>query len=58
MTRDWGGFGSIVNEARALDTEIKARPRVACPNCGTPLNRRSDGAVDCPMGDFTARGGE
>lgn len=52
-SRDFGGLGSIVDEARALDEENATRPLVDCPHCGTALQRRPDGLGNCPMGHFT-----
>lgn len=54
MTREWGGLGKIVEEAKQLDADEKARPLVDCPLCGTPLDKNSAGAVNCPMGHFRA----
>lgn len=53
MTRDFGGLRAIYDEAQNLDAENAMRPLVACPVCGTPLDRRSDGLANCPMGHFT-----
>lgn len=52
MTRDWGGLGGIVNEARELDRSQKAQQLVDCPICGTPLqiNRRNE--RNCPLGHY------
>jgi hypothetical protein len=53
MTSDFGGLRRIVDEARELDIENAARPLVACPLCGTPLDiRPRDGLRHCPMGHF------
>lgn len=53
MTTDFGGLRSIVDEARALNTENAARPLRDCPVCGTPLEiRPRDGLRHCPMGHF------
>lgn len=53
-SRDWGGFGAILNEARAIDAELRSAPRPDCPLCGLILQQNSTGAVDCPMGHYTA----
>jgi hypothetical protein len=50
MSRDWGGLGAIIKEAQA----IVPLPLVACPRCGTPLQRNSRGQVNCPLGHFFA----
>jgi hypothetical protein len=50
--RDWGGIGSVVSEARAIDKALAETPRVDCPVCGTPLDQNSRGAVNCPLGHY------
>ena len=53
MTTDFGGLRGIVDEAKAIQDEVDARPLLDCPICGTPLQRRvRDGYGDCPMGHF------
>lgn len=51
---DFGGFGAIVQEARALEEAERARPLVDCPVCGEVLKRNKRGAVSCPLGHFRA----
>lgn len=53
VARDFGGLRGLIDEARALDEENENRPLVDCQKCGTPLQRRSDGLGNCPMGHFT-----
>ena len=50
---DYGGFASIVQEARTLNAAADARERWNCPRCGFALVQNLDGAVDCPMGHYT-----
>jgi len=50
--RDWGGFGGILAEARAIEEEMRDRDRTDCPRCGYTLAVRADGSVSCPMGHF------
>lgn len=57
MTRDWGGLGSIIEEARQLDEQERQQPLVDCPICGTPLDVNSRGMKNCPMGHFRAPAG-
>jgi hypothetical protein len=54
VTREWGGLRGILNEARAIDDELRNKPLLDCPRCGTPLTppRASDGCRACPMGHF------
>lgn len=56
MIGDFGGFGKIVEEARALDADERNAPLVDCPLCGTPLDRNSAGTVNCPLGHFRSSG--
>jgi hypothetical protein len=49
---DFGGLKGIVEEARQLEREERAKPLVDCPVCGTPLDKNSRGEVNCPMGHF------
>jgi hypothetical protein len=53
--RDWGGYGAIIREARALDEAERTRPLIDCPLCGTPLQVRADGWRNCEMGHYTTR---
>jgi hypothetical protein len=50
--RDWGGLRSILEEAKVLNRVDKDTPLVACPLCGTPLNRNSRGESNCPLGHY------
>lgn len=50
MSRDWGGLGAILKEAKALAENEP--PLIACPKCGTPLQQNADGVKNCPMGHF------
>ena len=54
MAGDFGGLGGIIKEAQALDAAQKARPLVACPVCGEPLDKNSRGQVNCVYGHFRA----
>jgi len=51
--RDWGGYGTIIEEAREIDREERGKPPEGCPLCGTPLDVRDDGVRNCKMGHFT-----
>ncbi len=52
MTTDWGGYRSILDEAKTLEATDKLRPIVDCPKCGDILMVNSAGVRSCPMGHF------
>lgn len=56
---DYGGFGAIAREARALEREerAKARTPVDCPVCGEPLDVNPRGVRNCPHGHYQVRAG-
>ncbi len=52
---DYGGFKSIIEEARELDRAEQDRPEVACPVCGKMLDvNETRGEVNCPLGHYRA----
>ncbi len=51
---DYGGFGAILDEARALEDQLREQDDVDCPICGLLLDVNSAGAVSCRMGHFRA----
>lgn len=51
---DFGGYGAILREARALDEAQRAKPLIDCPVCGEPLKENARGEVNCPLGHFRA----
>jgi len=57
MMNDWGGLRGIIDEAKQLDADEKARPLVDCPICGTVLQTNTRGAASCPLGHFRAPAG-
>jgi len=54
---DYGGFGSIVREAQAIDLDEKSRPEVDCPLCGLVLVANTRAELACPMGHYRTRVG-
>lgn len=54
---DFGGFGAILKEAKALADEEKQHVSPACPVCGTILDvRPRDGMRNCPLGHYRDNG--
>ncbi len=51
---DYGGFGAILEEARAIEEQLREQDRVDCPKCGSLLAVNSAGAASCPMGHYRA----
>ena len=51
---DYGGFGAILAEARAIDAELRERDMTGCPVCGLLLDENEAGAVNCRMGHWSA----
>lgn len=56
MTGDYGGFRSIIDEARELANEERAREQVDCPLCGAPLDKNERGVKNCPLGHWRSDG--
>lgn len=52
MTSDFGGLRGIVEEAKQLARDERAKPLIDCPVCGEPLDKNERGAVNCPLGHF------
>jgi uncharacterized Zn finger protein (UPF0148 family) len=50
--RDYGGFGGVLAEARALGESLTL-PRGDCPKCAYPLSQNAAGEVDCPLGHYS-----
>lgn len=49
----WEELRAIIEENRQLNEEFVSEPPTACPNHGDPLDiRESDGARNCPLGDY------
>lgn len=49
---DYGGFGAIVREAKALAEQDRAKPELDCPLCGEPLQFNARGQANCPLGHY------
>jgi len=50
---DYGGYRQIVEEARQIEQEQRAKPLVDCPICGGPLDyNEKRGLLSCRMGHF------
>ncbi len=64
--RGWWGLKNILDNDRMTRQQYEALPPDACPYCGTPLvsgfqTQRGGGKLfyrDCPMGDYSWRGGK
>lgn len=52
MPTDWGGYRSIVDEARTRAEADSRAPLVDCPVCGDILAVNAAGERSCPMGHF------
>jgi hypothetical protein len=54
---DFGGYRQIIEEARQLEQEQRAKPLVDCPICGAVLvYSEKRGLVSCPMGHYRVAG--
>lgn len=54
---DYGGYGQIMQEARELEKEERAKLLTACPICGTPLEfSPARSLLNCPMGCYRGTG--
>lgn len=56
MTRDWGGFRSIIEEAKQVDQETKKSIPPDCPVCGKILDINARGGRNCSMGHYQDNG--
>ena len=55
--RDWGGFGGIIVEAKAIHDAERNHRLTDCPRCGAVLDADRDGSLNCPLGHFSAPAG-
>ena len=55
-SRDWGGLRSIIDEARAIDEELKRNPSPDCPVCGEVLDVNGRGERNCINGHYRDQG--
>lgn len=53
----WQQLKAIIYEDRAERRRARNLPPVACPNDGDVLDVHPNGTRNCPMGDYTWRGG-
>lgn len=49
---DYGGFKTILEDARQDERELRQQPEVACPVCGEPLDFNPRGIGNCPAGHY------
>jgi hypothetical protein len=57
VSRDFGGYGAILRDARAIDDAERSRLLVDCPLCGEPLDKNARGELNCSYGHYQARPG-
>lgn len=57
VSRDWGGYRSLLEQAIEEHQEDLFSPPEACPFDGSPLEENSAGNLNCPMGDYRWCGG-
>ena len=53
----WETLKEVAEYNRDARAQDNAQPPDSCPIDGTPLEENSQGVRNCPMGNFTWRGG-